>query len=219
MEMASFKEVLNIPLDDVMDNGTVINEMTVTPTQIRLNLSNKGKYRTFPYREFQMDVGGTLLKGGLGTFGSNHLELRFETADIDAASLANQPITLILKDHFDEFAGDDNPIHLMDISEEPQSVTSEITGIPITWTYFMKDHDLYVESLSSDPMFGGVNQTYYLNGEEKNYGRPVILGLFDGNKNMDMYENFDKTGLDIYISNYTIDKPTDEYRIQLKNVK
>ena len=83
----------------------------------------------------------------------------------------------------------------------------------------MKDNHLYVESLSSNQMFGGVNQTYYLQGKERNYGKPVIMGfLGDGNnKHMDVYENFDKREMNIYISNFTTDKPNDEYRIQLKN--
>ena len=111
-------------------------------------------------------------------------------AGLNAASLANQPVSLIAKHRVDEHAGDKNPIRLTGISAEHQSLTSSIAGYPITWTYYMKDNNLYVESFSSDPTFGGVNQTYYLDGEDRNYGMPAMIGLLgdDSNKHMDVYK-------------------------------
>ena len=140
---------------------------------------------------------------------------------LDAASLANRPVSLVAKHRVDEFAGDKNPIRLTDISAEHQTLTSSIAGYPITWTYYMKDHNLYVESLSSDPAFGGVNQTYYLDGEDRNYGMPAIIGLLgdDSNKHMDVYKHFDKTELEVYIWNYTTHKRDDVLRIPLKTGK
>ena len=85
----------------------------------------------------------------------------------------------------------------------------------------MKDNNLYVESVSSDPNFGGVNQTYYLDGKERSYGTPAKFGLLgdENNKHMDVYENFDKTELDIYIWNYTTHKRNNELRVPLKSGK
>ena len=139
-------------------------------------------------------------------------------AGLNAASLANQPVSLIAKHRVDEHAGDKNPIRLTGISAEHQSLTSSIAGYPITWTYYMKDNNLYVESFSSDPTFGGVNQTYYLDGEDRNYGMPAMIGLLgdDSNKHMDVYKNFDKTELEVYIWNYTTHKRDDVLRIPLK---
>ena len=116
-------------------------------------------------------------------------------------TLVNQPITFIAKHRIDEASGDNNPIRLTGISTEPQSLTTNIRGYPISWTYYMKDNNLYVESLSSDSTFGGVNQTYYMDGKDRHYGTPAMLGILgdENNKNMDVYENFDKTELDIYI--------------------
>ena len=222
LENSSFKEKLNIPVEDMV-TGTVIQEMTVTPTQIRLIFNHEKKYTRVPYMEYQLDVGGTLLKGYIWELyipgHPDKTELRFEMAGLDSATIVNQPISLIAKYRVDDWSGDDNPIRLTDISTKPQSVKTEIAGYPITWTYYMKDNHLYVESLSSDPMFGGVNQTYYLQGKERYYGKPVKMGLLgDGNnKQMDVYENFDQNELNIYIWNYTTEKINDEYRIQLKS--
>lgn len=219
LENGSFREELNIPLGELF-SGTVIHEMIVTPTQIRLILNHEQKYTRVPYMDYQLDVGGTLLNGGIWDVRGHpdKTELRFEMDALDWASLANQPVSLIAKHLVEEFTGDGNPIRLQDISEEHKSLTSHIAGYPITWTYYMKDNNLYVESLSTNPVFGGVNQTYYLHGKERNYGKPVMIGILgDGNnKHMDVYENFDKTDIDIYIWNYSTHKPNEEFRVQLK---
>ncbi|MEC0309319.1 DUF4179 domain-containing protein [Paenibacillus lautus] len=219
MDSGTFKEVLNIPVDQV-PGGTKIHEMIVTPTQVRLILTHEEKYTRVPYMDYQLDVGGTLLSGGIWHVPgqSGKTELRFEMTGLHAASLANQPVSLIAKHRVDEYAGDKNPIRLTGISAEPQSLTSSITGYPITWTYYMKDNNLYVESLSSDPTFGGVNQTYYLDGDDRSYGMPAMIGLLgdDNNKHIDVYKNFDKTELEVYISNYTTHKRDDVLRVPLK---
>ncbi|MGY5341183.1 DUF4179 domain-containing protein [Paenibacillus glucanolyticus] len=219
LENGSFKETLNIPLDQV-PGGTKIHEMIVTPTQVRLILTHKEKYTRVPYMDYQLDVGGTLLNGGIWykSGSSNQTELRFEMTGLDAASLTKQPVSLIAKHRVDEFAGDKNPIKLTGISAEHQSLTTTIAGYPITWTYYMKENHLYVESLSSDPAFGGINQTYYLDGKDRSYGMPAMIGMLgnESNKHMDVYENFDQTELDIYISNYTTHNRNDALRVPLK---
>lgn len=64
--------------------------------------------------------------------------------------MENQPVAFVAKNHVEGLYGDDNSIQLTNISAKPQSVTSNIAGYPITWTYYMKDNNLYVESLSPD---------------------------------------------------------------------
>ncbi len=222
LENGSFKQVLDIPMGDVPN--TKIHEMKVTPTQVRLLLTQDQGYETLPFQEYQLDVGGTLLNSRGVWFGKNlgETELRFEVKGLDVASLANQPVTFVAKHRVDAIRGDDNPIRLTDISVKPQSLTSSIAGYPITWTYYLKDNNLYVESLSSDPAFAGVNQTYYLDGDNGPvFGYPELMGLFEdeSNKAMDVYENFNKKELDIYIEKYLVDKPNEELRIQVKSGK
>ncbi|MBL3730993.1 DUF4179 domain-containing protein [Lysinibacillus sp. HST-98] len=215
LENTSFKKVLDIPIDNV-PGGTKIHEMTVTPTQVRLILTQE-KYETFPYMDYQLDVGGTLLTGYIsGEDGNpNETELRFEITGLNAASLENQPLTFVAKNRVEGLYGDDNSIQLTNISAKPQSVTSNIAGYPISWTYYMKDNNLYVESLSPDSGFAGVNQTYYLEDKEKIYGTPEFMGILENNKRMDVYENFDKKELEILIYKYLTNKPNDELRIPL----
>ncbi|WP_427109023.1 DUF4179 domain-containing protein [Lysinibacillus xylanilyticus] len=223
LENGSYKQVLDIPMGNVPNMK--IHEMKVTPSQVRLTLTqDQGRYETIPFQEYQLDVGGTLLKARDVRSGKNlnETELRFEVTGLNVASLANQPVSFVAKHRVDAIRGDDNPIHLTDISVKPQSLTSSIAGYPITWTYYLKDNNLYVESLSSDPAFAGVNQTYYLDGDNgPNFGSPDLMGILEdgSNKAMDVYENFDKKELDIYIEKYLIDKPNEELRIPLKSGK
>jgi len=215
LENTSFKKVLDIPIDNV-PGGTKIHEMSVTPTQVRLILTQE-KYETFPYMDYQLDVGGTLLTGYISSEvgDPNETELRFEITGLNGASLENQPVAFVAKNHVEGLYGDDNSIQLTNISAKPQSVTSNIAGYSISWTYYMKDNNLYVESLSPDPGFAGVNQTYYLEGKEKIYGTPEYMGILENNKRMDVYENFDKKELEILIFKYLTNKPNDELRIPL----
>ncbi|MGE7945988.1 DUF4179 domain-containing protein [Lysinibacillus sp. NPDC093688] len=217
LENGSFKQVLDIPMDNVP--GTKIHEMKVTPTQVRLKFT-RDDHNAIPFKEYQLDVGGTLLDGYFMNIQPNEPELRFEMAGMDAAALANQPVTLVAKHRIDGFYGDENdkPIHLTDISEKHQTATSSIAGYPISWTYYLKDNNLYVETLSSDPTFGGVDRTYYLDGKEQNLGRPEP-NLTGSNKSIDVYKNFNKKELDIYIYSYAIEKPNEELRIPLKSGK
>ncbi|MGO4787278.1 DUF4179 domain-containing protein [Paenibacillus sp. 2KB_20] len=219
MDNGTFKETLNIPVDQV-PGGTKIHEMIVTPTQVRLILTHEEKYTQVPYMEYQLDIGGTLLNGNIWSVQGQHnkTELRFEMTGLNAASLANQPVSLIAKHRVDAYDGDKSPIHLTDISAKHQTITTSIAGYQITWIYYMKENNLYVESSSADPAFGGVNQTYYLDGNDRNYGMPAMTSLFgdDNNKHMDVYENFDKTELEVYISKYATHKRDDVLRVQLK---
>ncbi|MED4956165.1 DUF4179 domain-containing protein [Paenibacillus macerans] len=219
LERSSFKDRLNIPLKEV-PGGTKIAELIVTPTQVRLVLTHEEKYARVPYTEYQLDVGGKLLDGGLWPVSNepNQTELRFEMAGLTPEALANEPITLIAKHRVDEHKGDNQPVRLTGISTKRQTVSSSIAGYPITWTYYMKDGNLYVESRSSDPAFGGVNQTYYLDGGERNYGKPALIRMLgdEGNENIDVFENFKETEQDIYIFMYTTNQPEDELRVQVK---
>ncbi|MED3803329.1 DUF4179 domain-containing protein [Lysinibacillus xylanilyticus] len=220
LENGSFKQVLDIPMDNV-PGGTKIHEMKVTPTQVRLKFTQEDYY-TLPFQEYQLDVGGTLLDGYFMDMKPNEPELRFEMNGLDAAALAKKPVTLVAKHRIDSFYGDenDNPIHLTDISEKHQTTKSSIAGYPISWTYYLKDNNLYVETLSSDPTFGGVERTYYLDGKEQNLGKPEYgLDAAGSNKSMHVYKNFDKKELDIYIYSYAINKPNGELRIPLKSGK
>ncbi len=222
LKKGSFRKVVNIPLENV-PGGTKIHEMKVTPTQVRLILTSEERYAHQPYMDYQLDIGGVLLDGGRWDVENDpyKVELRFEMTGVDVSMLAKQSVTLVAKHRVDVEDGDHKPIRLTDISEKPQSKTSTIGEFPITWTYYRKDNNLYVESFSSDPTFGGVNQTYYLDHNDRNYGMPLTVGFLgdDNNKNIDEYKNFKGKYLDIFIWKYTTNHPDAELRVPLQSLK
>ncbi|MEC0090966.1 DUF4179 domain-containing protein [Paenibacillus macquariensis] len=222
LESGTFKENLNIPLKQ-LPGGTEISEMIVTPTQIRLILTHQEKFTRVPYQNYQLDVDGTLLDGGEWYVegNTNKTELRFEMGMLDVNSIANKPIDLIAKHRVDENLGNKIPIRLMNISNDRQSMTTDYEGYPVTWTYYKKDNNLYVESVSSESEFGGVNQTYYLDGTKRNFGTPAIVAFHgDGNnKRMDLFKDFDRDELEIYVWMYSTEKPEDELRVELTKGK
>lgn len=219
LKKGSFKKVVNIPLENA-PGGTVIHEMKVTPTQVRLVLKHKEKYEHIPYKDYQLNIGGVLLDGGRWDEENDpyKTELRFELTGVDVSSLVDKTMTLVAKHRVDIVDGDPQPIRLTDITKKPQSKTSMVGEYPITWTYYMKDNNLYIESFSSDPTFGGVTQTYYLDHKDRNYGMPIIAGILgdDNNMRMDEYKNFKEIELDIYVYNYTTQQPDEELRIPLR---
>jgi len=222
LKKGSFRKVVNIPLENV-PGGTKIHEMKVTPTQVRLILTSEERYAHQPYMDYQLDIGGVLLDGGRWDVENDpyKVELRFEMTGVDVSMLAKQSITLVAKHRVDVEDGDHKPIRLTDISEKPQIKTSTIGDFPITWTYYKKDNNLYVESFSSDPTFGGVSQTYYLDHKDRNYGMPLTVGFLgdNNNKNIDEYKNFKGKDLDIYVWKYTTNHPDAELRVPLQSLK
>lgn len=222
LEDSSFKERLNIPITDVR-GGTKIAEMIVTPTQVRLVLTHEEKFIRDHFMNYKLDVGGMLLDGSPWLVpNTNKTELRFEMAGLSPESLAQQPLTLIANHRVEDHKGDDRPVvRLTGISTERQTVSSSIGAYPITWTYYMKEGNLYVESSSTDSAFGGVNQTYYLDGKDREYGKPALYGVYgDGNnQHIDVYENYSGTEQDLYILAYTTNHPDDELRVPIKQGK
>jgi len=110
---------------------------------------------------------------------------------------------------------------LTDISSKPQSIIKNYDSYPVKWTYYTNDNNLYVESQSSDSSFGRVNQTYYLDGTQRNYGNPVGIGinLTGTNKFMDVFENFSGDELEVYVSDYMTEKPEAELHVKLAQGK
>ena len=223
METGTVKKEMDIPLDSTGGEAR-ISGLVMTPTQIRVTIDHQEDYYRLPYRTYQLEVGGRMLEGYVsleGTLDPNQTELRFEQTDsslMDVSSVANKPMTLIAKDQVDEHAGSQTSIRLTDISTQAQTITSDYEGFDINWTYYLKDGNLYVGSFSSEPTFGGINQTYFLDQGEKQYLTPLYFNDFD-NKHTEVYQDFKGKDIDLYVSNYTTKEPDEELRIPLNNTK
>lgn len=219
MESGTVKKQLDIPIEEI-PGGSKITEMIVTPTQIRIVLQHEEQYTRVPYLNYHLDIGGKRITGFDAYQEDKYKsELRFELSpDIELSSIGASPITLIAEHRADELKGSEEPVLLTGISEEKQSFTQDYEGYPVTWTYYTKDNNLYIESKSSDLKFGGINQTYYGQGKDKVYGVPSIQDFAGNgkNKSMDVYENYTGASeLEIYAFMYRTEQPEAELRVTL----
>lgn len=220
LENSTIREKLDLPVPEMLE-GSKITEMIVTPSEVRLIITNQEKYAHLPFIDYELTIGGKRLTGGINydTKSSKKTELRFEMMHMDLASLHEQPISLTAEKRVDEHKGSEKmPIRLSNISSKPQHLQTEYGGFTVDWTYYLKDEQLYVESSSQDPTFGGINQTYYYNGKEKVYGKPVIVN-FRGegkNKSMDVFEQFAPDDLEIFVYMYTVDHLNEKITMPIK---
>ena len=111
-----------------------------------------------------------------------------------------------------------SPIHLANISEQPQHLMTTIGGYEVNWTYYMQDGDLYMESESEDPHFGGVNQTYVMQNNDRIPSRPLTVNFTgDGdNKLVEVQRGFKGNEADVYLYHYYVDHPDRQLNVNLQ---
>ncbi|WNS43745.1 DUF4179 domain-containing protein [Paenibacillus sp. MMS20-IR301] len=221
MEGGTVKRVLNIPLE-TGDTLNTIEEMIITPSQIRLNVRVGGKSfkHDLPYKQYSLLVNGQSLEGhfwGSSADDRDVMKLKFERPEglvIDE----DTPVTFLGKYKVTIHDEDKEPLLLRDISSEKQTVMRETGGYPVKWTYYMQGKDLYVETESEDIHFGGVNQTYIGTGKDRLIGKKVTVNFSgDGNNHsIDVYKDFQGTEASAYMFYYSTNAPGQETRVVLQ---
>lgn len=222
MESGTIIKKLDVPVE-AGDTSNTIEKMVITPTQIRLSIRYKGNgaQEQMPYKKSFLLVDGRALKSGFyygySAENPNLITIRFERP---AGLLVDEgtPITFVGKYKVTIHTEDKAPTLLKNISTEKQTLMRDVGGYPVKWTYYMQGKDLYIETGSDDPHFGGINQTNM--GEKYNdpLGKPVTSNFSgDGNnKAIDVYKNFKGTEASVYMYYYTTDDPDKETRVQLQ---
>jgi hypothetical protein len=185
-----------------------------------VTLRAKEKYKQLPYYKYKLEVGSAALEGYLFMSPDDDpylITLKFERP---AGLVIDEQtdITFVGKYKVTNHDDDKTPLLLKNISAEKQTVIRDTGGYKVKWTFYMQGKDLYVETKSDDPHFGGVNQTHIGLGNERILGRPVTVNFAgDGNnKAIDVYKDFQGTEASIYMFNYTTDEPDKETRVQLR---
>lgn len=217
MQSGTVRRELGIPIES-QGGRMVLKEMVITPTQIRI-VANHARHGDLPYVRHRLEAGGTELQVGSNRVFMENPEtttFRYELPPGVHVS-AQTPIVLKMEYEVVRHDGGTEPIHLPGIGEEKKTITTDVGGFPVQWTYYKQDGDLYVLSESADPHFGGINQTYMKNGTETTPGKPITTNFSgDGiNRAIDRYENFAGTEADIYIYYYSVDDPEQGIRVDL----
>lgn len=216
MESGTVKRQLNIPLDNEGVKMT-LTEMIRTPTQIRIKASNE-RYSRFPFRAYSLEVDGVAVSGGSFDSYTNPEETVFRFEIPSGVQIKEESaITFVAKHERMERTDAKAPIPLREISEEKKSITTEVGGYSVHWTYYLNDGDLYVQSESADRGFGGVNQTYMHHGETRAVGKKITYGFGgDGNNQAtDVYPGFAGKDADVYIFWYYTEDKDKELRTVL----
>lgn len=225
MESGTIKTQLNLPLEQG-NTDHILEDMIVTPTQIRVTIRSKDVDTSFPYKKYALEVAGKPLEGNLWRSPEGEPELtvlRFERP-VDLEITEGTPISFVAKykvtthGSFKMKNEDKLPLQLTNISEQKQTLIQQLGGYPVKWTYYMQGADLYVETESEDARFGGINQTHIGLGKERILGRPVTANFAgDGNnKAIDIYKDFKGTEATIYHFFYTTDDPDQESSVQIQ---
>ncbi|WP_179232811.1 DUF4179 domain-containing protein [Paenibacillus rigui] len=207
---------LDVPIESGAGKMT-LKQMIVTPTQVRLRAFHE-KNQPLIFKKHHLEINGREIPNG-NTYqpqGPEETDFYFDVPP-DVRITEHTPIALVMNYEVVEHKDNKTPIVLKDISKERKTLTTQVGGYSVQWTYYSQDGSLYVQSESADPRFGGVNQTYMLRGGESIPGRPVTTNFTgDGNnQNLDEYKDYQDTSAEIYMYSYFTDNPEKGLRVEL----
>lgn len=103
------------------------------------------------------------------------------------------------------------------ISGKRQSVTSQVGGYPVVWIYYTLDGDLYVETGSQTPGFGGIVSFETTRNNSYFAGETLIANYSgdDDNTAIKRYEGVEQTKASMYVSRYITVEPDQMIQVQL----
>jgi hypothetical protein len=215
MLSGTVKYTLNAPLEG-SGGRLVVEQMIMSPTYINIKTSHAIDTR-FPYVNYALDVNGTVINGWEKRDSPLISSFRFDLPS--GLRVTDQtPIAFIAKYESIKHQDAKAPIQLKDISEEEKTLTTNVGGYSVKWTYYKRDGNLYVQSECDDPSFGGINQTHLGREGGGIAGRPVTSN-FSGDGNniaIDVYKNYAGNEAKIYIFWYFTENPNKEIRVELK---
>ncbi|AIQ48805.1 RNA polymerase sigma factor [Paenibacillus sp. FSL R7-0273] len=219
MESGTVKTALDLPLEPG-DTVNTVENMIITPTQIRVSIRVNSKTPNFSYHKYALDIDGQIVEGARYMSPKDDLALAviaFERP-VNVEIGPETPLTFVGSYKVNVHEEDKEPLQLTNISDQKQTLIRSTGGYPVKWTYYMVDGDLYVETESEDFRFGGVGQTHINRGKDRIIGRPVTINFSgDGNNRaIDVYKDFQGTEASIYMFYYTTDEPERETRVQLQ---
>lgn len=222
MEHSTVKKELNVT-HNRLPAGSMLKQITVTPTQIKILVQHQKEYTILPHQKYKLQIGSHYFQGGvnpLADIDKDQTELSFEMSDIKFTDLVDQPITLHASYRIDEASAKNLSIMLKEISEQKRQVQVNIDDYPVDITYYLKDHNLYVESASANRRFGGINVLSYQKDGEQILGRSISHSLMgDGNNSRrHEFEDFQLEEIELRPNWYYIDTPDEKIPINIGNL-
>ncbi|NHN34418.1 DUF4179 domain-containing protein [Paenibacillus agricola] len=216
MVSGTIKRELNIPIESGAGKMT-LKQMVVTPTRIRIMASHE-KNQTLVFKKHRLEVDGKEIQNG-NTFqqkSPEETDFYFEVPP-NVKITEHTPIALVMNYEVLEHSDEKAPIILKDISTEKKTMTTQVGGFSVQWTYYKQNGDLFVQSEAADPNFGGINQTYIIKDGKTMPGKQVTTNFTgDGNNQaIDVYKDYQEKDAAIYIYWYYTDNPDKGLRVEL----
>ena len=137
-----------------------LKNLVITPSRVKIyfdkkNINSESNEVFINYNEVTLQIGEESLEGYIDSEGY----ISFETQGV-LENIKSKQISLSFNDARVSYKGEkQDKVRLTNISNEPNTIHTEIKGFPIEITYYSKGDDLIVESESNDKRFGGITQS------------------------------------------------------------
>jgi hypothetical protein len=196
--------------------------MTISPLQIRVAANKKNIIdeadEWVSYDKIELRVGDRTIEGGGFDDGSNKAYFGFTPKE--SFIWDGEPVTMVLREaRIEKKAAASDIVSLPNLSERPQTVTTELAGYPVRLTYSKSGNDLIVESESPNPEFGGIVQMFieprgkriYSKDQQPGYGLPGSVG----NKRAAVFSGFAGDSVQLHLFLYMVLDPDRKVEIPL----
>ncbi|GGN96250.1 DUF4179 domain-containing protein [Saccharibacillus kuerlensis] len=220
VEHATAKQKLNVTIGEG-DEPLKIDNLTISPSQIRLGLRDGSASSSFA--EYKLVVDGRELDQPLYLKAPQNSESALvleRPADLTLS--ADSKIELQARHAIVTHKGDlPAPVMLTNISENKQTILSQVGGYPVSWTYYRQNGDLYVQTSSSSSNFGGIGQTHIGTGRDRLLTEPIrdYLNSMITNRTTEIYPDYTGDTAEMHIFSYTEHMPSKEVQVQLYPAK
>ncbi|MDP5274797.1 DUF4179 domain-containing protein [Chengkuizengella axinellae] len=197
-----------------------LEQLTITPTLISIKGKKnqiKNGIEIVGYDEISLRIGDQTYEGGY--FPSNKSKFEFQFRIDQPLPPIIEDISLKLNDaSVQTILYPDSPsLVLTNISNEKQTVTSNVADYPVEFTYHMIDGDVIIESSSSNLTYQGL-QTYYIDQKDKRqFARKEDIGLFNKQINTvkETYFDYQDSSMELFIYSYS---KLDKDRVEVMNL-
>jgi len=195
------------------ETAVQLKQLTITPAQIRIDM-NLGKLgHLTPFKEYQLLVDGKAIDLGFWLAREKNPGDVILSLDrpADLQLTADSTIELRARHELLNHKGYlPAPVQLANIGEQKQSLTTNVGGYPVTWTYYKQEGNLVVQTSSEDPNFGGIGQTYIGSKRILSDERSFRIWGDAGNSLTEIYNNYEGDSAEMHIFSYSEHRPEQE---------
>ncbi|WP_235813368.1 DUF4179 domain-containing protein [Heyndrickxia oleronia] len=203
------KSTYTMKLNKTIDMGIQklqLKNLVITPSRVKIyfdkkNSNSESNEVFINYNEVTLQIGDESLEGYIDSEGY----ISFETQGV-LENIKSKQISLSFNNARVSYkGGKQDKVRLTNISNEPNTIHTEIKGFPIEITYYSKGNDLIVESESNDNRFGGITQSVIYKKDKRIFAdKRSEDGLHRHNNQVETFKNIKDKDLTLNIFLFTV---------------